>query len=57
VRPLGCPICYNPVSPFAAYPGRLKPEIGELMLLKDAPKAQQLLLDYKVQEKVVLVSG
>ena len=36
---------------------RLKPEIGELMLLKDAPKAQQLLLDYKVQGKVVLVSG
>lgn len=37
--------------------GRLKPEIGEVMQLKDAPKAQQMLLDFKVRGKVVLVSG
>jgi NADPH:quinone reductase-like Zn-dependent oxidoreductase len=37
--------------------GRLKPEIGEVMLLKEAPKAQQMLLDFKVRGKVVLVSG
>ena len=36
--------------------GRIKPEIGEVMQLKDAPNAQQMLLDYKVQGKVVLVS-
>jgi NADPH:quinone reductase-like Zn-dependent oxidoreductase len=37
--------------------GRIKPEIGEVMPLKDAPKAQQMLLDYQVRGKVVLVSG
>ena len=37
--------------------GRIKPEIGEVMPLKDAPKAQQMLLDYQVGGKVVLVSG
>jgi NADPH:quinone reductase-like Zn-dependent oxidoreductase len=37
--------------------GRIKPEIGALMPLKDAPKAQQMLLDYKVRGKVVMVSG
>lgn len=37
--------------------GSLKPEIGEVMPLKEAPQAQQMLLDYKVQGKVVLVSG
>ncbi len=37
--------------------GRINPEIGALMPLKDAPKAQQMLLDYKVRGKVVLVSG
>jgi NADPH:quinone reductase-like Zn-dependent oxidoreductase len=37
--------------------GRLKPEIGEVMPLKEAPQAQQMLLDYKVRGKVVLVSG
>ena len=36
--------------------GRIKPEIGEVMRLKDAPNAQRMLLDYKVQGKVVLVS-
>jgi NADPH:quinone reductase-like Zn-dependent oxidoreductase len=37
--------------------GKLDPKIGEVMQLKDAPNAQQMLLDYKVQGKVVLVSG
>jgi NADPH:quinone reductase-like Zn-dependent oxidoreductase len=36
--------------------GKVEPEIGEVMQLKDAPKAQQLLLDYAVQGKIVLVS-
>jgi NADPH2:quinone reductase len=36
--------------------GQIKPEIGEVMPLRDAPKAQQMLLDYKVQGKIVLVS-
>jgi NADPH:quinone reductase-like Zn-dependent oxidoreductase len=36
--------------------GKLKPEIGEVMPLKEAPKAQQMLLDYKVHGKVVLVN-
>jgi NADPH:quinone reductase-like Zn-dependent oxidoreductase len=36
--------------------GKIKPEIGEVMPLKDAPKAQQMLLEYKVQGKLVLVS-
>lgn len=37
--------------------GRIKPEVGKVMPLKDAPKAQQMLLDYQVRGKVVLVSG
>jgi NADPH:quinone reductase-like Zn-dependent oxidoreductase len=37
--------------------GKIQPEIGEVMQLKDAPKAQQMLLDYKVAGKIVLVSG
>jgi NADPH:quinone reductase-like Zn-dependent oxidoreductase len=37
--------------------GKIKPEIGEVMPLKEAPKAQQMLLDFEVQGKVVLVSG
>ena len=37
--------------------GKIKPEIGEVMPLNDAPKAQQMLLDYLVRGKVVLVSG
>ncbi len=37
--------------------GKLEPAIGEVMQLQDAPKAQQLLLDYKVQGKIVLVSS
>ncbi len=37
--------------------GKLKPEIGEVVPLQDAPRAQQRLLDYEVQGKVVLVSG
>jgi NADPH:quinone reductase-like Zn-dependent oxidoreductase len=37
--------------------GKINPEIGALMPLKDAPKAQQMLLDHKVQGKVVMVSG
>lgn len=37
--------------------GQIKPEIGEVMPLEEAPKAQQMLLDYKVPGKVVLVSG
>jgi NADPH:quinone reductase-like Zn-dependent oxidoreductase len=37
--------------------GRLKPEIGKVMLMNEAPKAQQMLLDFKVPGKVVLVSG
>lgn len=36
--------------------GRLMPEIGAVMSLKEAPKAQQMLLEYKVLGKVVLVS-
>ncbi len=36
--------------------GRLQPEIGEVLPLKDAPDAQQMLLDYRVRGKVVLVS-
>jgi NADPH:quinone reductase-like Zn-dependent oxidoreductase len=37
--------------------GQIKPEIGEVMSLEEAPKAQQMLLDFKVRGKVVLVSG
>jgi NADPH:quinone reductase-like Zn-dependent oxidoreductase len=37
--------------------GQIRPEIGEVMPLRDAPKAQQMLLDYKVQGKIVLVSA
>jgi len=37
--------------------GQIKPEIGEVMPLEEAPKAQQMLLDFKVQGKVVLVCG
>jgi NADPH:quinone reductase-like Zn-dependent oxidoreductase len=37
--------------------GRINPEIGALMPLKDAPNAQQMLLDYKVQGKIVMVSS
>ena len=37
--------------------GQLEPEIGEVMPLEQAPRAQQMLLDYKVLGKVVLVSG
>lgn len=37
--------------------GRLKPEIGEVMPMQEAPKAQQMLLDFKVRGKVVLVTG
>lgn len=36
--------------------GKLEPEIGEVMQLQDAPKAQQLLLDYQAQGKIVLLS-
>lgn len=37
--------------------GKIQPEIGEVMPLVDAPKAQQMLLDYQVQGKIVLVSN
>ena len=37
--------------------GKINPAIGEMMPLKEAPKAQQMLLDYKVRGKVVLASG
>jgi NADPH:quinone reductase-like Zn-dependent oxidoreductase len=37
--------------------GQIKPEIGEVMPLEEAPRAQQMLLDFKVRGKVVLVSG
>ena len=37
--------------------GQIKPEIGEVLTLEEAPKAQQMLLDFKVQGKVVLVSS
>jgi NADPH:quinone reductase-like Zn-dependent oxidoreductase len=37
--------------------GQIKPEIGEVMALEEAPKAQQMLLDFEVRGKVVLVSG
>ena len=37
--------------------GKLKPEIGEVIPLKDTPNAQQMLLDYKVRGKMVLTSG
>ena len=36
---------------------KIQPEIGQVMQLKDAPEVQQMLLDYKVSGKVVLVSG
>jgi len=36
--------------------GQIEPEIGEVMPLQDAPKAQQMLLDYRVQGKIVLVN-
>jgi NADPH:quinone reductase-like Zn-dependent oxidoreductase len=37
--------------------GKIQPEIGEEMPMVDAPKAQQMLLDYQVQGKIVLVSN
>lgn len=37
--------------------GKINPEIGKQLPLRDAPKAQQMLLDYKVQGKVVLVTS
>jgi len=37
--------------------GQIKPEIGEVMPLEKAPKAQQMLLDFKVHGKVVLVNN
>jgi NADPH:quinone reductase-like Zn-dependent oxidoreductase len=37
--------------------GKINPEIGKQLPLRDAPKAQQLLLDYKVQGKIVLVNS
>jgi D-arabinose 1-dehydrogenase-like Zn-dependent alcohol dehydrogenase len=36
--------------------GQIKPEIGEMIQLEEAPRAQQMLLDFKVRGKVVLVS-
>jgi NADPH:quinone reductase-like Zn-dependent oxidoreductase len=36
--------------------GRIDPEISKVMSLKDAPKAQQMLLDYEVAGKIVLES-
>jgi NADPH:quinone reductase-like Zn-dependent oxidoreductase len=36
--------------------GKIQPEIGAIMQLKEAPQAQQMLLDYQVQGKIVLVS-
>jgi NADPH:quinone reductase-like Zn-dependent oxidoreductase len=36
--------------------GKLKPRIGEVLPLKEAPKAQQMLLDFAVKGKLVLVS-
>lgn len=37
--------------------GKITPEIGKEMPLKEAPKAQQMLLDYEVHGKVVLVNA
>ena len=37
--------------------GKIDPVIGKVMPLKEAPKAQQMLLDYEVAGKIVLVSG
>lgn len=37
--------------------GQIKPEIGQVMALEEAPRAQQMLLDFEVRGKVVLVSG
>ena len=37
--------------------GKLNPEIGKQLPLREAPKAQQMLLDYKVQGKIVLVNS
>lgn len=37
--------------------GEIKPTISESMPLKEAPKAQQMLLDYEAQGKIILVSG
>ncbi len=37
--------------------GKIDPVIGKVMSLKEAPKAQQMLLDYEVAGKIVLVSG
>jgi NADPH:quinone reductase-like Zn-dependent oxidoreductase len=37
--------------------GKINPEIGKQLPLREAPKAQQMLLDYKVQGKVVLVNS
>jgi NADPH:quinone reductase-like Zn-dependent oxidoreductase len=34
--------------------GRIDPEISKVMSLKDAPQAQQMLLDYEVAGKIVL---
>jgi NADPH:quinone reductase-like Zn-dependent oxidoreductase len=36
--------------------GKIQPEIGKVMQLQDAHNAQQMLLDFKVQGKIVLVS-
>jgi NADPH2:quinone reductase len=37
--------------------GKINPAIGEVMPLKEAPKAQQILLDYAARGKIVLVTG
>jgi NADPH:quinone reductase-like Zn-dependent oxidoreductase len=37
--------------------GEIKPEIGELMRLEEAARAQQMLLDYTAQGKIVLTSA
>lgn len=36
---------------------RIDPMIGQVMALRDAPKAQQMLLDYQVAGKIVLVNS
>ncbi|MCK4898853.1 MAG: zinc-binding dehydrogenase, partial [Anaerolineales bacterium] len=37
--------------------GKINPEIGKQLPLRDAPKAQQMLLDFKAHGKVVLVNS
>lgn len=37
--------------------GKINPEVGAQMPLREAPKAQQMLLDYEVQGKIVLVNN